>query len=185
MTRLALVTGGSRGIGRAIVERLARDGADVAFIYRRDAAAAAEVEANVRALGRRCLALQADLGEPAALAAALDRLEAETDHVDVLVANAAATAFKPLLEVKPHHVEKTYAITVGAFLQMIQRLAPRMPGGGRIVTISGMYTHRYVSGHGVLASSSAALEALTLYVEVEHRLGGVAETAVKLGDRDY
>src|SRR5213593_3886655 len=181
MTRLALVTGGSRGIGRAIVERLARDGADVAFIYRRDAAAAAEVEANVRALGRRCLALQADLGEPAALAAALDRLEAETDHVDVLVANAAATAFKPLLEVKPHHVEKTYAITVGAFLQRVQRLAPRMPGGGRIVTISGMDTHRYVAGHGVLASAKAALEALTRYLAVELGPRGITVNAVNPG----
>src|SRR5213593_214544 len=181
MTRLALVTGGSRGIGRAIVERLARDGADVAFIYRRDAAAAAEVEANVRALGRRCLALQADLGEPAALAAALDRLEAETDHVDVLVANAAATAFRPLLEVKPHHVEKTFAITIGAFLQIVQRIAPRMPPSGRIVTLSGMDTHRYVAGHGILASAKAGLEALTRYLAVELGPRGITVNSVNPG----
>ena len=68
---LALVTGGSRGIGRAIVERLASDGADVAFIYRRDEKAAAEVDAAVQKLGRRCLALRADLGEAAEVAAAV------------------------------------------------------------------------------------------------------------------
>jgi enoyl-[acyl-carrier protein] reductase III len=177
--RFALVTGGSRGIGRAVVERLARDGADVAFVYRRDDAAAAAVESAVRALGRRCIALKADLGEPAELAAALDRLGEQP--VDVLVANAAATAFKPLLDVKPHHLEKTYAITIGAFLQMVQRLAPRMGAGGRIVTISGMDTHRYVAGHGVLASAKAALEALTRYLAVELGPRGITVNAVNPG----
>jgi enoyl-[acyl-carrier protein] reductase III len=142
----AFVTGGSRGIGRAIVERLARDGFDVAFNYRRDDAAAADAERSVRAAGRTALALKADLGEPAQVAAMLDTLDAKATDVRIFVANAAATAFKPLLETKPHHVEKTYAITIGAFLQIVQRLAPRMGEGGRIVSLSGMDTHRYVAG---------------------------------------
>src|SRR5256712_8691015 len=177
--RLALVAGGSRGIGRAIVERLAQDGADVAFIYRRDAKAAAEVQAAVRARGRSCTAFRADLGAPAEVAAALDRLG--DAPVDFFVANAAATAFRPLLEVKPHHVEKTYAITIGAFLQIVQRIAPRMPPTGRIVTISGMDTHRYVAGHGVLASAKAALEALTRYLPVELGPRGITVNCVNPG----
>jgi enoyl-[acyl-carrier protein] reductase III len=175
----ALVTGGSRGIGRAIVERLARDGRDVAFVHRRDAEAAAAVERAVRAQGRRCLVLRADLGDPAAVAAALDRLEDEP--VDVFVANAAATAFRPLLDVRPHHVEKTYAITIASFLQIVQRLARRLPAGGRIVAISGMDTHRYVAGHGVLASAKAALEALTRYLAVELGPRGITVNAVNPG----
>jgi enoyl-[acyl-carrier protein] reductase III len=177
---LALVTGGSRGIGRAIVERLARDGLDVAFLYRRDEAAAAEVQQAVRALGRRCTALRADLGDPAAVGAALDRLDAG-EPVDVFVANAAATAFRPLLEMKPHHLEKTFAITVGAFLGIVQRVAPRMPAGGRIVTISGMDTHRYVAGHGILAAAKAALECLTRYLAVELGPRGLTVNAVNPG----
>jgi len=176
---LALVTGGSRGIGRATVERLARGGADIAFIYRRDAAAAAEVEAAVRALGRRCLPLRADLLEATEVSAALDRLESEA--VDIFVANAAATAFKPLLEVKPHHLEKTYAITIHAFLQIVQRIVPRMRAPGRIVSISGMDTHRYVAGHGVLASAKAALEALTRYLAVEVGPRGITVNCVNPG----
>ena len=175
---LALVTGGSRGIGRAIVERLARDGADVAFIYRRDDAAAAEVAAAVGALGRRALPLRADLGEPGQVAAALEQVR---DPVDFFIANAAATAFRPLLEVKPHHLEKTYAISLGAFLQIVQHVAPRMPATGRIVTISGMDTHRYVAGHGVLASAKAALEALTRYLAVELGPRGITVNSVNPG----
>src|SRR5512140_89337 len=169
----AFVTGGSRGIGRAIVERLARDGFDVAFNYRRDEAAAAEVEAHVRGLGRSVVSLKADLGEPAQVAAMLDRLTGVTTDVQIFVANAAATAFKPLLAMRPHHVEKTYAITIGAFLEIVQRLAPGMRAGGRIVTMSGMDTHRYVAGHGLLASAKAALEALTRYLAVELGPNGI------------
>ena len=176
---LALVTGGSRGIGRAIVERLARDGADIAFVYRRDEAAAADVVRHVEDLGRRCIALRADLGDPAAVATALARLDAEP--VDVFVANAAATAFKPLLDVKPHHVEKTFAITIGAFLQIVQSIAPRLPATGRIVTISGMDTHRYVAGHGILAAAKSALEALTRYLAVELGPRGITVNGVNPG----
>jgi enoyl-[acyl-carrier protein] reductase III len=177
----AFVTGGSRGIGRAIVERLARDGFDVAFNYRRDDAAAADAERAVRVAGRTALALKADLGEPTQVAAMLDALDAATTDVPIFVANAAATAFRPLLETKPHHVEKTYAITIGAFLQIVQRLAPRMGAGGRIVSLSGMDTHRYVAGHGILASAKAALEALTRYLAVELGPRGITVNAVNPG----
>jgi enoyl-[acyl-carrier protein] reductase III len=177
----ALVTGGSRGIGRATIERLARDGTDIAFIYRRNEEAAGQVERQVRGLGRRCLALRADLGAPGEVAAALDRLVGETDQVDIFVANAAATAFKPLLEAKPHHLEKTYAITIGAFLQIVQRVAPLMPAGGRILTISGMDTHRFVAGHGVLASAKAALETLTRYLAVELGPRGIGVNCINPG----
>lgn len=176
---LALVTGGSRGIGRAIVLRLARDGHDVALLHRRNSEAAEAVRAEVEQLGRQCLVLRADLGDATEVGAALDRLGDRI--VDVFVANAAATAFKPLLESKPHHVEKTFAITVQAFLQIVQRIAPAMPATGRIVTISGMDTHRFVAGHGVLAAAKAALEALTRYLAVELGPRGITVNAVNPG----
>jgi len=83
--------------------------------------------------------------------------------------------------VKPHHLEKTYAITIVAFLQIVQRIAPRMRAPGRIVTISGMDTHRYVAGHGVLASAKAALEALTRYLAVELGPRGITVNCVNPG----
>src|SRR5439155_683021 len=77
--------------------------------------------------------------------------------------------------------EKTFAITIGAFLQIVQRIAPRMPPTGRIVTISGMDTHRYVAGHGILASAKAALEALTRYLAVELGPRGITVNCVNPG----
>jgi enoyl-[acyl-carrier protein] reductase III len=179
--RTAFVTGGSRGIGRATALRLARDGLDVAIGYRRDHDAARQVADEVNGLGRRAVLVHADLGDLAALDAALDALLAEVEHVDVVVANAAATAFKPLLETKPHHVEKTFAVTIQAFLRLVQRLAPGMGEGGRIVTVSGMDTHRYVAGHGVLAAAKSALETMTKYLAVELGPRGITVNAVNPG----
>jgi enoyl-[acyl-carrier protein] reductase III len=179
--KLALVTGGSRGIGRATALRLARDGFDVAIIYRQDTDAAGAVREEIEQLGRRCLTLQADLGDAAQVDTALGRLLAETDRVDAFVANAAATAFKPLLDVRAHHVDKTFAITIQSFLQIIQAIAPRMGDGGRIVTVSGMDTHRFVAGHGVLAAAKSALETLTKYLAVELGPRGITVNAVNPG----
>src|SRR5207247_815266 len=88
---------------------------------------------------------------------------------------------RPVLGTKRHHLEKTYAIAIGAFLSILQRTAPRMPPSGRIVTISGMDTHRYVAGHGILASAKAALEALTRYLAVELGPRGITVNAVNPG----
>lgn len=179
--KTAFVTGASRGIGRATALRLAADGYDVAIGYRRDADAARRVADEVNGLGRRAVLVHADLGDLDALDAALDALLAEVEHVDVFIANAAATAFKPLLDMKPHHVEKTFAVTIQSFLRIVQRLAPGMGEGGRIVTISGMDTHRYVAGHGVLAAAKSALETLTKYLAVELGPRGVTVNAVNPG----
>jgi len=179
--KTAFVTGGSRGIGRAIALRLARDGFDVAIGYRRDGEAARRVADEVNAIGRRAVLVAADLGDADALSTALDGLLEDMERIDVFVANAAATAFRPLLDVKPHHVDKTFAITVQAFLQIVQRLAPGMGEGGRIVAISGMDTHRFVAGHGVLAAAKAALETLTKYLAVELGPRGITANAVNPG----
>ena len=78
-------------------------------------------------------------------------------------------------------MEKTFAITIGAFLQIVQAIAPRMSSTGRIVAISGMDTHRYVAGHGVLAAAKPALEALTRYLAVELGPRGITVNAVNPG----
>src|SRR5712692_6412817 len=114
-SRVALVTGGGRGIGRGIALRLARDGADCAITYRTQPERAEEVVAEIEDLGRRALAVPLALEEPGQVPGAI-RVVAETfGGLDILVANAAATAFRPILEQKAHNVEKTFAISVESF----------------------------------------------------------------------
>jgi enoyl-[acyl-carrier protein] reductase III len=179
--RAAVVTGGTRGVGRALALRLARDGADCAVTYRRRADLAAEVTAAIEALGRRALAVPLDLGEPDTAAPALARVAAAFGRVDVLVANAAATAFRPLLEQKPHNVRRTFGISVDAFLAAVQAAVPHMRDGGRIVGISGIDSHQAMSGHGVLGAAKAAMESLVRALALELGPRGITVNAVSPG----
>lgn len=167
--KTVLVTGGSRGIGRAIVERFAQEGADVAFLYRQNRAAADEVAAAVAATGRRCLPVCAEMGDAAQVRAAFADIRTQFGRLDVFVANAASTAFKPLLKVSERNLDLTYAITVKAFVIGVQEAVAIMPDGGRILAISGCDSFRFIPGHGVLGSAKAAMEALVRYFA--HELG--------------
>lgn len=178
----ALVTGSSRGIGRAIALRLAEEGADVVVHFRRNVDAAEDAAAAVMALGRRALTVQADLGEPEAADALFDEVRASFGNLDILVANAAATAFKPLIETRRHHLHKTFAITVNALVAMVQRAAELMHGRrGRIVTVSGIDARRYVPLHGAMAAAKGAAEVLTAYLACELAPRGIRVNGVNPG----
>ncbi|MBM3225126.1 MAG: glucose 1-dehydrogenase [Candidatus Tectomicrobia bacterium] len=180
--KIALVTGSSRGIGRAIALRLARDGADVVIHYRRQIVAAEETAAAVQALGRRVLVVQADLGAPMAVQHMLGQVRETFGRLDIFVANAAATAFKPLLEQQQHHLDKTFAITVDAFVTAVREVVPLMQGRrGTIVTVSGIDARRYIPLHGALAAAKGALEVLTTYLACELAPLGIRVNGVNPG----
>jgi enoyl-[acyl-carrier protein] reductase III len=180
--KVALVTGSSRGIGRAIALRLAQEGADMVIHYRRQTPAAQETAAAVAALGRRTLVVQADLGEAVAVRRMFAQITETFGVLDIFVANAAATAFKPLLEVQEHHLDKTLSITLKAFVLAAQLAAPLMHGRqGKIVTVSGIDARRYIPLHGVLAAAKGALEVLTTYLACELAPRGITVNGVNPG----
>ena len=159
--KVVFITGASRGIGRAAALALGARGASVALGYRKEVDAARQVAQQVARGGGRAEPVQLDVGDPAQRDAAFDRVAELFGHLDVFVANAAATAFKPLLEVKPHHVAKTFAITVDGFLFGVQRAAALMgERGGSVVAVSGYDCVRTVPRHGVLGAAKAAMEML-------------------------
>ncbi len=177
-----LITGGSRGLGAATAERLAGMGAEVIITYRQRAEEAAEVVARCAALTPGARAEHLDLLEEDSVRALFARLSERGDELDVVIANAAATAFKPLLELKLHQIDKTFAITVRHFLLTVQLAFPLLqPRGGRIVAISGADTVGYIPGHGLLAAAKSSLETLVRYLACELAPLGVTAVGVLPG----
>lgn len=180
--KIALVTGASRGIGRAVALRLAQAGADVVINYLRKESAAREVAEAVMAFGQRALLVKADVadGEDVArLFAAID----DFGGLDILVANAAIGVMEPLRDVTPKHWQRTLATNAWGFLALTQQAVPLMMarGGGRIVALTSPGSQRVIEQYGLVGSSKAALEALVRYWAVELAPQGIIVNAVSPG----
>lgn len=198
--RVALVTGSSRGIGRAILERLAQDH-DCVVHYRRDAEAALAVAARVETLGARAIVVPGDLASTADVDGLLEATREEFGRLDTLVTSAAATKFAPVLSLEPRHVERTMATVVASYLQLVRGMAEMADtpdgesesdgtaaadslGGGRVIAIGGLDARFAQSGHGLLGAAKAAIEALTRSVAVELAPRGATANVVVPGAID-
>jgi enoyl-[acyl-carrier protein] reductase III len=169
-------------MGRAIALDLARRGADCVVTYRRNETLARDVTAAIEGLGRRALALHVDLADPPAVGRALERVGEAFGRLDILVANAAATAFRPVLEQKEHNIRKTFAISVDSLVAAVQGAVPLMRGRpGRVVVISGIDSHQAMAGHGVLGAAKAAAESLVRGLALELGPLGITVNGVSPG----
>lgn len=171
----AVVTGGSRGIGAAIVRRLASEGAGVVFGYRSDEQAAKAVLKQVHDAGGCAWAVAADLAEPDELERLFAAADAHLGRLDVLVNNAAVPARVALEEITAEQFDRVFAINTRAALLAIQHAASRMPAGGRIVNVSSVSTSWPGADEMLYAASKGALEQLS---RVASRALGAREITV-------
>lgn len=170
---VALVTGGSRGIGAAIVRHLAAAGADVALTYERNELQAKSVVAEAEALGRRAIAIQADSADAGAVIAAVHQAAAELGRLDVLVNNAGIFPAKPFEGFTVHEIDRALNIHARAAFVGAQAAVGRMTEGGRIISIGSNLSER------------AAFSGLTLYNLSKSALNGFTKAlARELGPRN-
>ena len=181
--RSAVVTGGSRGIGRAIVTRLAEQGADVCFSFRRDQAAADEVAAAITALGRHALPVQADVTDPAAAEALIKAATGEFGKIDILVNNAGITRDDLIMRMSTEAWREVLETNLfGAFYTLKAVTRPMLKArGGRIINITSVSGQAGQTGQANYSAAKAGLIGLTKASARELASRGITVNAVAPG----
>jgi NAD(P)-dependent dehydrogenase (short-subunit alcohol dehydrogenase family) len=179
--RIALITGASRGIGRALALTLAARGATPIINYRRDEQAAANTVAEIERFGVPGLAIRADLESVDEIEAMFDQVQDRFGRLDFFISNASASNFRPMLELKPHHLERTFNTNVRAFVIGTQRATGLMDKGGRIVVLSSYGSLRVFPTYANLGATKAALEMWARYMAVELAPRGINVNVITPG----
>lgn len=179
--KVALVTGGSRGIGRAIAERLAQNGAMVIVNYGKSEDKAKAVVAGIEAIGGKAVAVQADMSKMSDIRRLVGETVQRFGRLDILVNNAGMALFKPLVETTEQEFDEVFALNAKGSYFAMQETAKVIEGGGRIVNISTDGTHMGFSGVTVYLGSKGALEQFTKGLAHELAPKGVTVNTVSPG----
>lgn len=164
---VALVTGSSRGIGRAIALELAAKGADVVVNYRRQRQLALDVVTNIRAMGRRSIAVRADIARLSHVMALMDRIAKEFGSLDILVNNAAISAFRRVEDMRDRDWDRTLNVNFKGVVWCIREALKIMNPNGKIVSLTSFGIFTYIPRYGPIAACKSAIESLTRTLSVE------------------
>ncbi|MGX9889488.1 SDR family oxidoreductase [Streptomyces sp. NPDC002276] len=180
-TRVALVTGGSGGIGRAVAERLARDGIAVGVHYAGNKAKADETVAAIVAAGGRAIPVGGDVADEDAMSAAFDAVEAEFGGIDVVVNTAGIMTLSPIATMDLDDLDRMHRTNIRGTFVVSQQAARRVRAGGAIVNFSTTVTRTKFPTYGGYVASKAAVEAMTLVLARELRGKDITVNAVAPG----
>ncbi len=179
--KVAVVTGASRGIGRATAERLAKDGATVVVNYATSAAEADAVVEGIKAQGGTALAVQADIARVDDIRRLFSETRERLGRLDILVANAGYSCFKPMAEITEEDFDRTYALNAKGTFFCLQEALRYMADGGRIVCISTIGTELNLPGGSCYFGSKAAVEQFCRVLAKEVASRGITVNVVSPG----
>ncbi|HPR63589.1 MAG TPA: enoyl-[acyl-carrier-protein] reductase FabL [Thermoanaerobaculia bacterium] len=177
----ALITGGSRGIGRSIAIALAEAGCDVAINFFRHREAAEEVAKEIEALGRTALILKANVAQEDHVHRMFEEMKSVWGQIDILVSNAASGVLKPITELTFHHWQWTMNINAASLLHLIQHSIPLMKEGGIVIAVSSLGAIRAIPNYTFVGASKAALESLVRHLTVELAPRGIRVNCISAG----
>jgi 3-oxoacyl-[acyl-carrier protein] reductase len=180
-SKIAIVTGASRGIGAAISRRLAADGFGVIINYAASADAAESLATEIEKAGSRALAVKADVSDPVAVKTMFDTAEKEFGGADVLVNNAGIMLLSPIAETTDELFDRQIAINLKGVLNGMREAAKRLRSGGRIISFSSSVVGLYQPTYAVYAATKAGVEAMTHVLSKELRGRNITVNAVAPG----
>ncbi|MBU1419055.1 MAG: enoyl-[acyl-carrier-protein] reductase FabL [Proteobacteria bacterium] len=182
--KVALITGGSRGIGRAIAMRFAESGMDLVVNYVRHKRDAQETADAAEKLGVRCLLLKANVAKSEDVQKMLETIGKEFGTLDVLVSNAASGVLKPAMELTERHWNWAMDINARALLTLVQNCLPLMSPGSRVMAVSSLGATRAIENYTTVGASKAALESLVRHLAVELGPKGIHVNTISAGAVD-
>ncbi|NIL97506.1 MAG: SDR family oxidoreductase [Planctomycetales bacterium] len=182
--KVALVTGSSRGIGRACATRLAEAGADVILNYVKSKSAAMEAAEPIAAMGRQVYVVKADVSEAEDVKSLMEFVSEKIGRLDILISNAATGGFRPLLGATARNFHAAFDTNVLALLYLVQAALPLLEqsqGRAKVVALSSHGSNMALPWYGLIGSSKAALESLVRHLTLEVGDRGVNVNIVKAG----
>lgn len=180
-SKVALITGGARGIGKATALKLARAGADVVIVYYSSVEEAEQLVQEIQALGRRAVAIKANVADEASVKELLKQVQTYFDRLDILVSNAASGVLKPALKMSTKHWRWCMETNALALNHLVTAAEPILQPGGRVIALSSLGAQRAIPNYAFIGASKAALEALVRSLSLELAPKGITVNTVSAG----
>lgn len=180
-SKVALITGGARGIGKATALKLAQAGADIVIVYYSSAEEAERLAQEIQALGRRALALKANVADESSVKDMMKQVQEQFERLDILISNAASGVLKPALEMSTKHWRWCMETNALALNHLVRAAEPLFQKGGRVIALSSLGAQRAIPNYAFIGASKAALEALVRSLSIELAPKGVTVNTVSAG----